>query len=390
MFIDPINYRHFLLALKVHCNSHYTDIYIANSYLLVSTTSYRYVIGIADGDTRLFVNKVDREPYGDELVVSFRKGERRINIYKTGDDEIWSILGFKYNAVGEEILIDRPGIYRIQGDLILEVDGQTSFNPVNVLSNVQERLLTDLLLRVLTEMRVSAEVGLNNNIIVPIKVPVKDIKIAIKHIDNISNMVIEKVATQLYNKLRELGLARELKLVLTWKAIIDADGSYRNCDIQVFDERPTHGYDNLPYIRMNLVILARCNANASEGTLLKKMYDDFMQLYKPRTFEFTVGNHHIRMENAYSTTIRYKPKWQPLLLGDLVVEINEGQGWYHVTPESTITITHDEHGTTRLRFTREFRIRFWSLNLSDDHDQERNAIALNLISTTPELPVCSD
>ncbi len=132
---------------------------------------------------------------------------------------------------------------------------------------------------------------------------------------------------------------------------------------------------------MNLVILPRCSANMSEDTLLKRMYDDFVQLYRFRSFEFSVGNHHVRMENVLSSNIRYKPRWQPLLLGDLVVEltVGPGQGWYHVTPESTITITHEEHGITKLRFAREFRVRFRSLNLSTDHDHERNAIAFNLL-----------
>jgi hypothetical protein len=348
---------------------------------------YKYLIGLADGDTRLFVNKVGREPFGREIVTSFKRGERRITIYTADDEEMWSILGYEYNAVGEEVVIDKPGVYRIQGDLVMEVDKQTSFNLVtfnlvNVLSNAQERLLADLLLRLLTEVRVSARVGLNNNIIVPLKIPVKDPEIAIKHVDAVITMVIERVATTIFEKLKELGLARELK-TLKWKAIIDGDGGYANCDIQVFDGGSGHdeSFNPLPSIQMNLIILPRCNLNMSEGTLLKKMYDDLMQLYKPRSFELSIGNHHVKMENAYSTTIRYKPKWQPLLLGDLLVEISQGQGWYHVTPKTTVTIIHDEHGITRLKFTKEFGIRFRLLNLSDDHDQERNAIALNLIPT---------
>jgi hypothetical protein len=380
MFIDSINYRHFLLALRAHCNSYRTDIYVSSSYVVVSTSMYRYVIGIADGDTRLFVNKVNREVLGGELVTSFNRSERMISIYGIEDGEVWGILGYKYNAVGEEIVIERTGVYRVQGDLVLEVDGQaSSFNLIDVLSDVQERLLADLLLRILVEMRVSAQVGLNNNIIVPLKIPVKDSKIATKHMDTVINMVIEKVTTQLYEKLRELGLAREVKALLTWKAIIDVDSEYANCDIHVFDGGTTHGYDALPYVRMNLAISPKCSPNVSEGTLLRKMYDDVMQLYKPTTFEIVVGNHHIKLENVYSTTIRYKPKWQPLLLGDLIVEIRQDEGWYNVTPETVITITHDEHGMVTLKFTRGFRVRFRTLNLSEAHEQERNAIAFNLV-----------
>jgi hypothetical protein len=130
---------------------------------------------------------------------------------------------------------------------------------------------------------------------------------------------------------------------------------------------------------MILLLTPKCSPNLSEGTLLEKMYEDFQKLYQPKTFEFTVGNHYIRMENVYSMLIRYKPKWQPVMLGDLTVEINVGQGWYYVTPASTITIVHDEHGMKTVRFADEFRVRFRTLNLSDRHEEERNAIALNLL-----------
>jgi hypothetical protein len=379
MFIDSINYRHFLLALRAHCNSHHTDIYVSSSYVVVSTPMYRYVIGIADGDTRLFVNKVDREPHGEELVASFKRGERLISIYGAKDEEVWGILGFKYNAVAEEVLIGKPGVYRVQGDLLIVVDEQRPFDLVSALSDAQERLLADLLLRVLTEMRVSVRVEISNNIIVPMKIPVKDISVAVKHFDDIIKVVVGKVSTQLYERLRELGLAEKLEPILTWKTIIRAGGEYANCDIHVFDGGTTHGYDALPYVRMNLVISPRCSPHILEGTLLEKMYNDFLQMYKPKSFELSLGNHHMRMDNVYSVTVRYKPRWQPLLLGDLVVETNVGQGWYHVTPESDITITHDEHGIVTVRFAKKFSVRFRSLNLSEGHEQERNAIAFNLL-----------
>jgi hypothetical protein len=381
MFVDSINYRHFLLALRVLCNSHYTDIYVSSSYVVLSTTGHKYVIGLADGDNRFFVNKVSRELSSYELVVSFRKGERRITIYTTTNEEVWDIMGFEYNTVGEEIVIEKTGVYRVQGDLVLEVDDYKPAPLLNELANVQERLLLDMLLRVLTEMRVTAQVGDGGNIIVPLFMPVEDARKAITNFDTIRDMVVERAASTLYERLREIGLARGLSRPSSWKAIIDADGEYANCDIRVFDGSFTHAYDILPYVRMNLIIAPKCSPNMSEGTLLKKMYDDFMQLYKPRTFEFTVGNHHIRMENAYSMMLRYRPKWQPVVLGDLVVEIDVDQGWYHVTPKTIVTITHDEHGITRVRFTREFEVRFGTLTLSERHAHERNAIALNLIPT---------
>ena len=379
MFVDSINYRHFLLTLRVHCNSYHTNIYVSNSYLVASTSTYKYVIGTADGDTRLFVNKVRREPLGGEIVTSFKRGEREITIYTMSDEEVWHILGFDYNAVREEVVINKLGTYRVQGDLVVEVDEYKPVNLLKELANAQERLLLDLLLRILTEMRVTAEVGVGNVILVPLTIPVKDVKKTIKRLDSVREMVVEKASSTLFEKLRELGLAKGLLRPVSWKSIIRADGGYQNCDISVFDGDASHGYDVLPYVRMNLVIATHCSPNPQEETLLAKMYEDLQKLYQPKTFEFAVGNHHVRMENVFSTLLRYRPRWQPMVLGDLVIEINVGQGRYHVTPNSTITITHDEHGIVRLKFAKEFSVRFRTLNLSDSHDEERNAIALNLL-----------
>jgi hypothetical protein len=125
-------------------------------------------------------------------------------------------------------------------------------------------------------------------------------------------------------------------------------------------------------------ISTRCELKNMEGTLLQKMYEDFQKRYKPDTFTLNVGNHHVKIEKARSMTIRYRPRWQPLLLGDLVIEI-DGQGWYHVTPESLITITHDEHGVTLIHFNGEYQVMFRTILLARAHDYERNAIALSLL-----------
>ena len=92
-----------------------------------------------------------------------------------------------------------------------------------------------------------------------------------------------------------------------------------------------------------------------------------------------VGNHHIHMENVRSMTIRYRPKWQPLLLGDIVIE-NDGQRWYQVTPDSVITVVHDEHGMVTIKFNDVYKVRFRTLDLATNHDHERNTIILSMLS----------
>jgi hypothetical protein len=116
-----------------------------------------------------------------------------------------------------------------------------------------------------------------------------------------------------------------------------------------------------------------------EGTLLEKLHNGFQEHYKPRSFEFIVGNHHVRLEKARSMAVRYKPKHQPLLLGDLVVEAG-GRGWYHVSPDTVVTIVHDEHGVTTVRFNGEYLVRFRIIDFATAHFHERNAIVLDMLS----------
>jgi hypothetical protein len=91
------------------------------------------------------------------------------------------------------------------------------------------------------------------------------------------------------------------------------------------------------------------------------------------------------LENAVSGRIMYRPRVQPLTGGDrLVWAGNEGS--YIVTPNTTVTITHREHGMKTLRFDGDYTVRFYTLRRSIEHWTERNTIILELATHNNQPP----
>jgi hypothetical protein len=158
------------------------------------------------------------------------------------------------------------------------------------------------------------------------------------------------------------------------KFLIELNGSndYDNCVVSV------------GALQNSVYVSAACGwvydeGNPTASSLLGKLYNDFLKAYKPINVEITIGNHYVKMENVRSTSVRFKPTIQPLMLGDSVVEFIDRDGWYLVTPSSTVTLIHDEHGVTKVTFKNEYMIRFRTIDVGPDHVGERNAIIVKLL-----------
>jgi hypothetical protein len=214
----------------------------------------------------------------------------------------------------------------------------------------QELLLADIVARTLLSYRLSADV---NWVVSRIVIPVRNVSYA------------GKVARLLYRELSGSVVSNIVEIVERDSYRLEGGNDYSNCDIIVGSRDD------------NIIVDVVCKTPIT-GTLAEKLYREFSEIYKPTSFEIVVGNHHIMMEMVKSLNVRYRPSVQPVLLGDGVVEINEG-GWYVVTPESRITITHEEHGVTNITFDNSYVVRFHTLALSAEHVPERNTIVLELL-----------
>jgi hypothetical protein len=378
-FTNEINYHHFLYAMEIACSAPTLDVYLAPSYVLFSVYMHEYAVGVAS-DGKLFVNKIAYRPVGKQ-VNTIIYNDRKIYVHELTDTDVWHLLRYDYDVEAEEILIDRTGVYRVQGDLLIEVEEYRPGNRIlGRLANAQAWLLLDTIARILVELRITTSMVNADQVslTVPFSFPISIQRFKEKEVTDVGKTILEKLSRVLYERVAMLGTASTMSKLETGIEIYGA-GDYRNCQIRLKDSGLFLAGDLAQYYAtFDVVISTHCDSKNIAGTLLEKMYEDFQKAYKPDTFNLNVGNHHIRLQKARSLTIRYRPKWQPLLLGDLVVEI-DGQGWYHVTPDTVISIMHDEHGVTTIRFNDEYKIRFRTIYLARGHDYERNAIVLSLL-----------
>jgi hypothetical protein len=292
----------------------------------------------------------------------------KIEVYGTSDEAVRrEVLGYDYDVERREVVVAKPGRYRVQGDLVLNVRPVDNVKQsiLNALVEHQTTLLMDVIARLLLSKRLNVRLGYEH-VTIPVTQPSKEIAdvivdLLVKGLGDLG--IVNPLAVCRFGVLPMFGLNIQAPEGVT---LIRADGDYRNCLMAVVPRE--HG----------VIVYLRCEAKLS-GSLLDKLYEDFQEAYKPMRFEFMAANHHITLDNARSLRVRYKPRYQPLLQGDRIVEYRyaplEGS-WYHVTPETTAVIMHEEHGVTTVRFGEEYAIAFHTVSLDPEHVEERNAAVL--------------
>jgi hypothetical protein len=350
LFVDVVDYQHHMKFVLPKCGRRATlTLYVAPHYVVVDLGPHKYLYGVT-GDNRVFVNKVALTPRiaGKHLAVV--EG-RTVEVRTAMDDEVRMLLNYYDDYEKEEVVIRSMGRYRVQGDLVAVVDRIDVENVImDHLRSYQELLLLDVIARTLLSYRLNVDISqVASRIVIPLH----------------SGLYVDKVARLLHRELSGSVVSNMVEMVERDSYKLEGGNDYSNCDIVV----STHVHD--------IIVDVMCGTPVT-GTLAEKLYGEFSEIYKPASFEFMVGNHHIRMEEAKSLNVRYRPSAQPVLLGDGVVEIREG-GWYVVTPKSRVIVTHDEHGVTNITFNNNYVVRFHTIALSAEHRLERNTVVLDLL-----------
>jgi hypothetical protein len=373
VFVDRVNlHHHELFALPAFCrkDTERVRIYVSENYVVATDFTKAYLYGLMDG--RLFVNRVRNLPRPAEFLMRLRDNEK-IEVYGTSDEAVWrEVLGYDYDVEGQEVVVAKLGTYRVQGDLVLNVRPIENVKQgiLNALVEHQTTLLIDVIAMLLLSKRLNVRLGYEH-VTIPVTQPSKAtadaiVDLLVKGLGELG--IVNPLAVCRFGVLEVFGLNLQAPEGV---ALIRGDGDYRNCIMAVVPRE--HG----------VIVYLRCEAKLS-GSLLDKLYEDFQEAYKPMRFEFMVANHHIVLDNARSLRVRHKPRYQTLLLGDRLVEYRyapfDGGTWYHVTPETTITIAHDEHGEATVRFGEEYVITFQTIALDPDHVEERNTAVLKLLS----------
>jgi hypothetical protein len=350
LFVDEVNYRHHVKFVLPRCGRLGTLIlYVAPHYVVVDLVMHKYLYGVTS-DGKVFVNKIAMAPRITAKRLATIEG-RNVEVMATVDYDVRTVLNYNDDYEKEEVEIRCTGRYRVQGDLVIEVDRIDVEGLIaDRLRSYQELLLTDIVARTLLSYRLSADVSQAvGRIVIP----------------SYRGFHADKVARLLYRELSGSVVSNIMEIVERDSYRLEGRNDYSNCDIIV----GPHG--------SNIIVDVVCKAPIT-GTLAEKLYREFSENYKPASFEIMVGNHHIRMERVKSLNVRYRPGVQPLLVGDGVVEIRE-DGWYAVTPESRVTVTHEEHGVTNITFNGNYVVRFHTLALSAEHVLERNTVVLELL-----------
>jgi hypothetical protein len=293
----------------------------------------------------------------------------KIEVYGTSDEAVRrEVLGYDYDVEGQGVAVGKLGRYRVQGDLVLNVRPVDNIKQgiLNALVEHQATLLMDVIARLLLSKGLNVRLGYEH-VTIPVTQPSKATADAIVDllVKGLSDLgMVNPLAVCRFGVLEVFGLNIQAPEGV---ALIRGDGDYRNCLMAVVPRE--HG----------VIVYLRCEAKLS-GSLLDKLYEDFREAYKPMRFEFMAANHHIVLDNARSLRVRYKPRHQPLLQGDRLVEYRYAgldiNTWFHVTPETTITIAHEEHGVTTVKFEGEYAIAFHTIALDPEHVEERNVAVL--------------
>jgi len=118
-------------------------------------------------------------------------------------------------------------------------------------------------------------------------------------------------------------------------------------------------------------------------TLANEFLDQIDALSK-QTYEFTIGNHYVKVENAYHLAFQYQPSIRPLQLPsrDLVIGVDR----YLVDSDTNITLYHNEHGVVNVKFVEPSIIRFTNVELNRGYVLARNRIVTDLLYKSVKYP----
>jgi hypothetical protein len=303
-----------------------------------------YVYGL-NSDSKVFVNRVDRAPGRREEGEEARAGDgREVVLVAVSDSDVKEMLGYEIDAEGEEAVIAGPGRYRVQGDLCLSAaaDADRFYREIErELLLYRARLAADAVLRALLDSGIAAEARLAEAGVTAVIVPATR-----DHVGEVAGAVVE---------------------LLKGSGLVVGAASGPGGVMMALEDGCTL---SLTVGSGEIAIVPAClDAQDLEGELQKL-------LGRPRVLQVNLGNHHVTLHNALSANIFYVPSTRPLALSHRHVSVNLGAATFIAGPDTTITITHPEHGAAAVKLAAELTIQFYLLERAPEHAAERNVAAV--------------
>jgi len=336
---------------------------------------YRYLLGKDRG--KVFINKV-RQSWREqnrELVSSERLGESVICVFKFEDSDVRRTLGYTQDSEDEVAFVADEGDFRVQGEIVLravktDIEAFFAGNAESLKYQAvryTNYLFVDCLVQVLVDMGFSPTIERYE-----------------RWTPSRGHVVVEGALRRERAGIEALalayGLARELRKRNLGKVIFSAEAREIWMDSERYGEyrvRVNVGVGR--YGEKYLPAILEVEINRA-GEVYKELCEDIdkqVRSLERQAYEYTIGNHFITLKNVLSTFVTYAPCIRPKVLEERA--LSTSARFFYVDQHSEVTITHKEHGETKVKFLRPFLIDVVTTEVDEDYPRELNRVALGLL-----------
>jgi len=352
---------------------------VSSSYMVLH---YEFVIGKNDGvgnylvgvnsDGKLFINEIEVtswwNPFSDyQLVgiISVREGVN-VELFKFDDTLIYGILGFDYdfeNSADKLVPVKIGGLmihrYRVQGDLILNIQGDDAY-----FEEINQRL------------RVAVEEILRRIVLQRIVAILEDLGLAVER---------QETRLRIRSLPRWLDRKKEYSLVEKLEKYIVSKLDVRDLGAKLVSNRVSYNPDQEPLVIINtfiglgafgeiyLPIVVECNfsdelINSYASSILRSL--DIKKSWNI----VRVGRHFVRYY-GYPQRITISTKFPDN--EDYIIEIRTGTFY---VDSGKIYIYHPEHGEVQIEVREPLTVFFTSTRIDRTFEDRLNYYTLKLLN----------
>jgi hypothetical protein len=363
-----------------------------NYYRIHDNHDHVYLIGF-NSDNKLFVNEIPNGSLPFRYVENKIFGDKAVEVRVINYNEMISGLGFEQDVADKEnVIINRSGRYRVQGEIVLRVDrelnGIDEFYQLLVdrsqIVNYVETYIANYVNLALIELGFSIES--NRSITLRNVLPSK----IIEKPDKMMN-ILRRLGDSLIDELRKY---IEIYTVVISKEKDDISNIYAmeysiasniglfhlRVSFDYFKPRPFH----IPYSDITISVRIDNLHEYEYCIMCKDIEQELINTLRnsPRqNVKILLGNHLIELKNVYSGSITFRPSRRLEIELVRPLSIANNINAYYVDNESEIEITHREHGVTKIRFEKPFLVNFSVTTVLADYIEKTNRIVLeNLVN----------
>ena len=322
-----------------------------------------FAIGVNDYRDGLFMSELDltRISYTtNELCSDIEKCAGRIIVAAVGDDAFRAAFGYDRDALGQEAVITTGGRYRVQGEVVFNIEEVGGDYPKRLFNEQILRSISiytaDIVMRILIDHGISpvAQVGGNGEVLV--RVPV--IPHGIDECLRIIAEILGKYFTTHYSTYFTMKEVVHRLWISNNEAAAEMKANFNDESIDFTIEPWLIEPTKQVYNKMINMI--------ADG--IKDMLNN-----SERIDELLVGRHYIKIERGLPVNFTYEPELKPKILEPVLITVHKPRTFL-VTPRSVVTIGHPQHGVKRIRFNGTYELTVDTTRASSNQIVDMNTI----------------